>query len=220
MPRAILCWTLIGVFGAAVLPWYTLGDGLFSIGWLGAYPNAETGSALYQIAVAGRAWLLWPMLPLLAILGLGVMRLPAGKSSQILVLLAIAGMTLMLMQGFAIIHNGPSTGNIGALAPAGAKQSGMGYGALVLGTAYLMLLSCGLAALGYCRGDLFVVASIALVVALIALFVFFPVVTILSSALQDNQGQWAPALFAEKFFDGSIWGLGCVTGRVSTCRFA
>jgi iron(III) transport system permease protein len=49
----------------------------------------------------------------------------------------------------------------------------------------------------------------------IGLFVFFPVLTILSSALQDNQGQWAPALFVDKLFDKSIWGLGCVAGGVS-----
>ncbi len=215
MPRAIMYWIFVGVFGAAVLPWYALGDGLFSTGWLRAYPNADTGPALYQIAMAGRVWLLLPFLPLIAIIALGMMRQPAGKSARLLALFAAAGMALMLLQGFAIVHNGPAPGLIGSLAPAGANQPGMGYGALTLGTSYLMLFSCALATLGYCRGDLFVVGAIALVVALIALFVFFPVLTILSSALRDNQGQWAPGLFAEKFFDGSIWGLGCVTGRVS-----
>ena len=215
MPRAIMYWTLTGLAGAIFLPWYALSDGLFSIGWLKTYPNADTGPAVYQIAVAGRAWLVLALLPLVAIIGLGMMRVPAGRNARLLAALAIAGIALMLLQGFAIIHNGSAPGIIGSLAPSGAKQPGMGYGALALGTSYLMLLSCALAALGYCRGDLFVVGSIALVVALIALFVFFPVLTILSSALQDNQGQWAPALFAEKFFDASIWGLGCVTGGVN-----
>ena len=215
MPRAIMYWTLVGVFGAALLPWYALGDGLFSTGWLLAYPNADTGPALYQIAMAGRVWLLLPLLPLIAIIALGMMRQSVGKGARLLALFAVAGMALMLLQGFAIIHNGPAPGLLGSLAPAGANQPGMGYGALTLGTSYLMLFSWALATLGYCRGDLFVVGAIALVVALIALFVFFPVLTILSSALQDNQGQWAPALFAAKFFDGSIWSLGCVTGRVS-----
>jgi iron(III) transport system permease protein len=215
MPRAIMFWSLIGAAGAVVLPWYALNDGLFSVGWLRAYPDAASGSALYQIAAAGRGWLLWPTLPLAAIIALSVLRLPPATSGRILGVFALVGMVAMLLQGFAIIHNGPSTGLIGWLAPAGAKQSGMGYGALALGAAYLMLLSCALASLGFCRGDLFVVASIAIVIALIALFVFFPVLTILASALQDNQGQWAPGVFAEKFFDRSIWGLGCVTGRIS-----
>jgi iron(III) transport system permease protein len=182
MTRAIILWILVGVTGAAVLPWYALYDGLFSAGWLRAYPNAETGSALYQIAVANRFWLLAPLAPLAAAFVVAVMRLATAETAKLLMWLSIAGMALLLLQGFAIIHNGPSTGLIGLLAPAGAKQPGMGYGALALGASYLMLLSCALAAQGYCRGDLFVVGSISLVVALIALFVFFPVLTILASA--------------------------------------
>jgi iron(III) transport system permease protein len=215
MSRTITLWILVGVLGAAILPWYALNNGLFSTDWLRAYPSPETGSAIYQIVAAGRAWLLLPILPLLAAMALAVMQLPVVRTARILMWLSVAGMLLMLLQGFAIVHNGPSAGLIGAVAPAGAKQPGMGYGALAAGTAYLMLLSCALAAQGYCRGDLFVVGSIALVVALIGLFVFFPVATILSSAMQDNQGQWAPALFAEKLLDKSIWGLGCIAGGVS-----
>ena len=55
-----------------------------------------------------------------------------------------------------------------------------------------MLLCHGLAARGWCRGDAFVVSSIGLVVALIAVFVFFPVTTILASAVRDNAGAFAP----------------------------
>jgi iron(III) transport system permease protein len=215
MSRAIILWILVGVIGAAVLPWYALNDGLFSLSWVRAYPNPETGSALYQIAALGRVWLLAPLAPLAAAFIVVVMRLPTAITARLLMWLSIVGMVLMVLQGFAIIHNGPSTGLIGLLAPAGAKQPGMGYGALALGTTYLMLLSCALAAQGYCRGDLFVVGSIALIIALIGLFVFFPVLTILASALQDNQGQWAPSQFTEKLFDRSIWGLGCITGGVS-----
>jgi iron(III) transport system permease protein len=48
-------------------------------------------------------------------------------------------------------------------------------------------------------------------VALIAVFVFFPVSTILASAVQDNAGAFAPGEFLVKFTDRSIWGLDCVT---------
>ena len=99
MPRAIMYWTLVGVFGAALLPWYALGDGLFSTGWLLAYPNADTGPALYQIAMAGRVWLLLPLLPLIAIIALGMMRQSVGKGARLLALFAVAGMALMLLQG-------------------------------------------------------------------------------------------------------------------------
>ena len=59
-----------------------------------------------------------------------------------------------------------------------------------------MLLAYGLARLGACKGDVFVVGAILLVVGLIALFVFYPVLCILSSAVRDNDGGFAPALFA------------------------
>ena len=215
MPRAMTFWILVGLIGVVALPWYALDLGLFSSAWLRVYPNADTGAALYQIAAAGRAWLLLPVLPLLAVLVVRIMQLPVATTARLMQGLALAGLAMMLLQGFAIIHNGPSAGVIGKLAPLTAKQPGMGYGALALGTAYLMLLACALAAQGYCRGDLFVVGSITLVVALISLFVFFPVLTILASAFQDDRGQWAPLVFFAKFTDKSIWGLGCITGGVS-----
>ena len=68
-----------------------------------------------------------------------------------------------------------------------------------------------LAARGWCRGDAFVTSSIGVVVALIVVFVFFPVSTILASAFQDNNGDFAPAEFVAKFIDRSIWGLDCLT---------
>ena len=52
----------------------------------------------------------------------------------------------------------------------------MGYGAALTAAAFLMLLCHGLAARGWCRGDAFVVGAIGIVVALIVIFVFFPVV--------------------------------------------
>jgi iron(III) transport system permease protein len=90
----------------------------------------------------------------------------------------------------------------------------MGYGAALTGAAFLMLLCAGLAARGFCRGDFFTVASIGMVIGLIGLFVFYPVIMILTSAVQDDNGAFAPLLFFSKLFDPSIWGLDCVTGNL------
>ena len=68
----------------------------------------------------------------------------------------------------------------------------MGWGAALYALACLMLLAYGLARLGACKGDVFVVGAILLVVGLIALFVFYPVLCILSSAVRDNDGGFAP----------------------------
>ena len=59
------------------------------------------------------------------------------------------------------------------------------------------------------------VGSIALVIALVAAFIFFPVVRILASAFQDNDYNFVPFLFVEKLFSRNIWGLGCVTANVN-----
>ena len=91
----------------------------------------------------------------------------------------------------------------------------MGWGAALYALACLMLLAYGLARLGACKGDVFVVGAILLVVGLIALFVFYPVLCILSSAVRDNDGSFAPSLFLTKLFSPSIWGLDCVFGRTA-----
>lgn len=90
----------------------------------------------------------------------------------------------------------------------------MGLGAGLTALSALILLCHGLAARGFCRGDAFVVSSIGVVVALIATFVFYPVSTILLSAVQDNQGAFAPGEFAAKFTDRSVWGLDCLTSEL------
>ena len=46
------------------------------------------------------------------------------------------------------------------------------------------------------------------------MFVFYPVITILVSALQNNDGAFAPGEFFAKFFDRSVWGLDCVTSHL------
>ena len=86
----------------------------------------------------------------------------------------------------------------------------MGYGAGLVALAFLMLLCYGSPRAAACRGDAFLVGAVGLIVALIILFVFFPVAKVLVSAVQDNAGAFAPGEFFEKFFDRSVWGLDCL----------
>jgi iron(III) transport system permease protein len=102
----------------------------------------------------------------------------------------------MLAQGFLFRH--PN------ITPAGwPTQAGMGYGALLVATGFLMLFCLGLAARGFCRGDAFVVGSIGVVVATIAAFVFFPIGVMLASAFEGGT-------FLASFFDRSVWGIDCL----------
>ncbi len=78
------------------------------------------------------------------------------------------------------------------------RQFGMGWGALLTACAFLFFLTQGIAAHGAVKGDVFVAGSIGLVVALVAAFILYPTLTVLSSALHDNDGALAPALFARQ----------------------
>ena len=130
------------------------------------------------------------------------------------------GLVATAGQGFAIGISGWEIALLErAFGPLDDRQFGMGYGAVLVTGAFLFLLTRGIAARGIVKGDVFVVGAIGFVIALVAAFIFFPVVTILLSAFQDDAGNVAPAVFARKFFSQSIWGLDCLTGPV-TCGVA
>jgi iron(III) transport system permease protein len=175
-------WIAATAAGLLLLPWYAI-EGA---GW--------SAPALLQ-GFQGRPWLLALFVPLAAALAARPWRLDRGRAGMVLVLAGGLGIVLMLLQGFLFRH--PN------ITPAGwPTQAGMGYGALLTATGFLMLLCQGLAARGLCRGDAFVVSAIGLVVATIAAFVFFPIFVMLASAFEGN--------FIASFFERSIWGLDCL----------
>ncbi|MGH6815970.1 MAG: ABC transporter permease, partial [Hyphomicrobiaceae bacterium] len=195
-------WLIAGWVGYVLLPWY-LGDGL--------WPAA---SGLLLGLRGEKPWLLAPALPL-ALALLPLVRAGKTQAGTVLTAAGILGLAAVWLPGFAIDHRGWSTEWLAALfGPDGPKQPGMGYGAFLTALTFLILLCHGLAARGVCRGDAFIASAIGLVLATIALFVFFPIVKILIGAFRDEAGHWAPAEFLAKFFDGSIWGLDCVTSSL------
>ncbi|MFL4975415.1 MAG: ABC transporter permease [Microvirga sp.] len=204
--RAARVWLGLAWGGYAVLPWYLVGG-------LSGYPFGEAGSGL-ALALVGKAWWLLPFLVPLSVATLPLLvRADRETTARWLVLAGLLGLAWLVAEGFAIGHRGWSAAWLADLFGApGPRQGGMGFGAALVGLAFLMLLCHGLAARAWCRGDVFVVASIALVVALIAIFVFFPVTTILASAFQDKAGGFSPAAFLDKFTETSVWGLDCLTG--------
>ena len=113
-----------------------------------------------------------------------------GRAS--LIAAGAAGLVWLAAEGLLIIHRGWAFAWLTALLGSGPMQPAMGWGAALYALACLMLLAYGLARLGVCKGDVFVVGAILLVVGLIALFVFYPVLCILSSAVRDNDGGFAP----------------------------
>ena len=212
MTRSALAWLALGWIGFLILPWYGIEGGIDLAAFF-HYPEGASG--LVQGLIFGRWWLL----PLLVPLTLPLLTLRYGRDdpriATTLIAAGLLGLAWMIVEGFAIRHNGWSIAWLAAQsAGGGPRQPGMGYGAALTGAAFLMLLCAGLAAHGYCRGDFFTVSSIGAVIGLIGLFVFYPVVMILLSAVQDDNGAFAPLLFFSKLFDPSIWGLDCVTGSL------
>ncbi len=209
MSRATLGWIVLGWVGFALLPWY--GFDRTAVPTLTDY--IVGGSALVH-GLKGAWWLLPVLVPLL--MSLRPAALPSRKdNSTWLIASGILGLGLVVLQGFTIGLNGWTLDILKAFTGSnGPSQAGMGYGAALTATAFLIILCHGLAARGWCRGDAFVTSSIGIVVALIIVFVFFPVSTILASAFADNNGDFAPYEFMTKFMDRSIWGLDCVTSNL------
>ncbi|PSC03634.1 iron ABC transporter permease [Alsobacter soli] len=204
---------LVAWIAYAILPWYWL-DLSGSAHPLAGYPVGPGGSAL-ALGVTGRAWWLLPLLVPLAIATAGWRSADPQRRNGLLVLGGALGLLATLKQGFLIGLKGWSFAWLAALMGGpGPTQVGFGLGAGVLLYAFLLLVCQGLAGRGWCRGDAFVVGAVGTVVALILLFVFFPVSTILASAFQDNAGHLALGEFAAKITDQSVWGLDCVTGQL------
>jgi len=212
MTNRVLIWAGMALAALVLAPWYMEPVPGQSAGTILSRIIDPVGSALALGTFGGRPWLLLVAAPLLGLIGLGQGQAAARR----LTLIGLAGLALVLAQGFLIGLRGWNLDWLTALAGGpGPAQGGMGLGGFLALAAYLMLVCVGLAGQGWCRGDLFVVSSIGWVVALIALFVFLPILTILASAFQDNEGHLAPNLFIEKFTDDSIWGLGCLGGGIA-----
>ena len=91
----------------------------------------------------------------------------------------------------------------------------MGWGAASVATSLLFLLTTGLARRGAMRGDAFVTGAIGIVVATVALFVFWPVIEVLFEAALTNDGRYGLMPLANRLTTQTIWGLGCFQGQRS-----
>jgi iron(III) transport system permease protein len=205
--KPVSVWLAAGWIGFAILPWY-FGDSVAS---------GPAASGLVLALADGRPWLLPVAVPLLLAL-VTVIRPPQNRAATGTWLIAsgLAGLLWLGLEGFAIDHRGWSAEWIADLfGTMGPRQGGMGYGAFLVLLAFLMLLCHGIAARGFVGGDAFSVSALGLIIAVMALFVFFPIAKVLASAFEDNAGRLAPANFLTLFSDRSVWGLECVTSGLS-----
>src|SRR3989441_751997 len=194
MDRAVFGWAAAGGIAYALLPWYAIEDGIFGFGWLSGYPTDRAGApALVQALLHGRLTLLPVVVFLLAPLAVRGVR-GAGDRPALLLTVGAGGTAWIAVQGFAV-----------------GGQPGIGVGGLVVFAALLMLFCVGLAAKGAFNGDRFVSGGIGAVVALVVVFVFFPVSRVLVGAVEDSSGAFAPSEFWAKLSAREVWGLDCLS---------
>ena len=211
----LILWIAIGWIGFFILPWYGVEDGFFSFLWLvDGYPfDADYAPAAILILQAEKLWLA----PLLLFLAFPLLILNSHRNdlwySRLLILSGAGGLAYLTAQGFGIGIRGfnyPILSQV--FGELGDRQYGMGYGGLMVASAFLFLLTQGIAARGTVNGDIFVVSAIGGVIAIVATFVFFPIATMLITAFIAEDQSYSIVIFFSKLFDDRIWGLGCFYG--------
>lgn len=212
MPNPLVLWLAAAWAAVLLLPWYAVDPGFWSFDWIGSYGDPSSAPALFQALLHGRPWL-WPVLLALAPPLLVLNRRRDDRvAANVLIASGVFGIGWLVIEGFAIGIRGWSLPSLEALFGAVEPQPGMGYGALIASTALLYIFTAGLARRGAMRGDIFVVFSVALVVATISLFVFFPVAKILMAAALGPEGGFSVGALAARLGVADIWTLSCLSG--------
>jgi iron(III) transport system permease protein len=157
--------------------------------------------------MSGRLWLVGPLLGLGFAAAVLAARRPPLATARGLVAAGALGLATMLGQGLMILGTGTRFGL------AEASQPGMGAGAFVTAAALLFLITTGISGLGRGRGDAFVTGLVGLVVALVAVFVFYPMAFILIRAFELKGGAgFGVSEFLPRFFAPEIWSVSCLGG--------
>ena len=211
----LIFWIIIGWVGFCLVPWYGVEDGFFRFEWLlDGYPfDADYAPAAFLLAQGEKLWLAPLLLPLVASLAVLTLRKSDPAYGTILILVGAIGFSILIAQGFGIGIRGFNFAWLKSLfGDLGDRQFGMGYGALLLATSFLFLLTQGIAARGAVNGDVFVVSAIAAIIVVVSVFVFFPIAKMLIAAFITEEGGYSASIFTGKFIDDRIWGLGCLSG--------
>ena len=212
---ALIFWIAAGWVGFLLLPWYGVEDGFFSFAWLfDGYPfDEDFAPAAFLIGQGEKLWLAPLLAPLIAPLFVLSRKKSDPLYAKILILSGAFGFGWLIAQGFGIGIRGLTFDWLKALFPDfGDRQFGMGYGGLLVASAYLFLFTQGIAARGAINGDVFVVGAIGGVIVIVTTFVFFPIAKMLLAAFITDDGGYSASVFASKFFDDRLWGLGCLSG--------
>ena len=196
------------------MPWYGVED-FFKFEWLiDGYPfDADYAPAAFLLGQAEKLWLAPLILPLLAPFAVLRKRKSDPLYARVLIVAGAIGLGWIILQGFSIGIRGWNFGWLQVFfGDLDDRQYGMGYGGMLVAVAFLFLFTQGIAARGAINGDVFVVSSISGIVVIVTIFVFFPIAKMLTAAFITDGGGYSLSVFASKFFDDRLWGLGCLSG--------
>jgi iron(III) transport system permease protein len=209
-------WAALAIAASLLLPWYGVQD---SFSWTRDYrmvfgDMAAANGWLHAVDFQ-RPWLWLPLAaPLLAMFAVLCER--RRSKGLLLAVTAAAGLAGLLGAGFAIGFQGWVWSSLqeGAMAlPVG--QFGMGWGAILVLLALVMLFGIGIARLGYFQGNEFIACAVVLCSALLLLFIAFPVLKSLSGAFLDEGGQFSAGEAWKRLSSPRVWNLGCLGGQGS-----
>lgn len=204
----------IALIAFALLPWYRIEDGFLHFSWIEVlFSESAEAPGILQIFVFGRSWI-GAIALLMLICAVARFFLPVGKRSGVLIAESLVGFIFLALQGLAIGFSGWNwTISETLFGPLSDGQPSFGAGAILTGLCFLLIFSFGLAERGVMKGDAFVVSSITLLVALVGVFVFYPVLSMFVGSVQDFDGSFNPDGFIGNIQDSSIWSLACVVGE-------
>nr|WP_299723823.1 iron ABC transporter permease [uncultured Tateyamaria sp.] len=211
----MIFWIIAGWAGLLILPWYGVEDGFFALEWLfDGYPlDEDYAPAAFLIGQGEKLWLTPLLLPLLTPFLALRLKKSDPNYARLLILSGAFGFGWLIAQGFGIGIRGFTFEWLTALfGDLEDRQFGMGYGALLVASAFLFLFTQGIAARGAINGDVFVVSAIGGVIVIVTTFVFFPIAKMLLAAFITEEGGYSATVFAAKFFDDRLWGIGCLSG--------
>jgi iron(III) transport system permease protein len=208
---------LLAALGTAILPWHMQQDGVTVAGLMAfGQEDPEASSALWQAMAFGRFWF-WPVVAAIALALPGA--LPAGTAARRAVFLLWGGglgLLAIVLQGLAIGVQGWSWPWLVALfGELDDRQFGIGLGGSLAFLGCLVMFTDGLALRGLFKGDRFVSGAVGLLVASIAIFTAWPVLTMLGQMFTPRGDLGIAASLVERVADGKIWGLACVGANVN-----
>jgi len=211
----LILWIIAGWVGYCLLPWYGIEDGFFSFGWVfDGYPlDSDYAPAAFLLIQGEKLWLS----PVLILLAFPITLIGLRKSDPLfargLILIGGIGFFWLFAQGFGIGIRGYNFAWLESLlGDLGDRQFGMGYGAMLCAISFLFIFTQGIAARGAVGGDVFVAGAIGGVIAIVLVFVGYPIANMLFSAFIDDGGEYSTSVFFTKFFDDRLWGLACLSG--------